>query len=56
MSLNYSSDTKHIKDWFTGVSFSHPAKMILPLQLYLIENYTKGGETILDLWLEVGPS
>ncbi len=48
MELKFTSDTKHRKQWFTGLSFSHPAKMALPLQLWLIENYTKEGETILD--------
>jgi len=48
MELKFKVDTKHRKDWFTGVSFSHPAKMSLPLQLWLIENYTKVGDTILD--------
>ncbi len=48
MELKFKVDTKHRKDWFTGVSFSHPAKMALPLQLWIIENYTKAGETILD--------
>ena len=48
MELKFKIDTKHRKDWFTGVSFSHPAKMSLPLQLWIIENYTRAGETILD--------
>lgn len=46
--LKFSVDTKHRKQWFTGISFSHPAKMSLPLQIWLIENYTKPGEVILD--------
>ena len=46
--LRFKTDTKHRKDWFTGMSFSHPAKMSLPLQLWVVENYTKAGETILD--------
>ncbi len=46
--LKFASDTRQRKGWFTGVSFSHPAKMSLPLQLWLIENYSKPGETILD--------
>ena len=46
--LKFKADTKHRKQWFTGISFSHPAKMSLPLQIWLIENYTKPGETILD--------
>ncbi len=48
MELKFKVDTKHRKDWFTEVSFSHPAKMSLPLQLWIIGNYTKAGETILD--------
>ena len=46
--LRFSSDTKHRRGFFTGVSFSHPAKMMLPLQLWLYENFTKKGDTILD--------
>ena len=46
--LLFNSDTKHRKQWFTGLSFSHPAKMSLPLQIWIIENYTKEGEVILD--------
>ncbi len=48
MNLTFRSDTKHRKQFFTGVSFSHPAKMLLPLELWLIENYTKPGDVILD--------
>lgn len=48
MELKFRVDTKHRKDWFTGISFSHPAKMSLPLQLWIIDNYTKEGEVILD--------
>lgn len=46
--LKFSSDTSQRKRWFTPESFAHPAKMVLPLQIYLIEHYTKAGETILD--------
>lgn len=46
--ISFSQDTKERKQWFTAASFSHPAKMTLPLQIYLIEHYTKVGETILD--------
>ena len=48
MELKFAVDTKHRKGWFTGISFSHPAKMSLPLQLWIIENYTKVGDVILD--------
>ena len=44
--LRFKTDTKHRKDWFTGISFSHPAKMSLPLQLWIIENYTKGASDL----------
>ena len=44
----FSSDTKHRKQWFTGLSFSHPGKMMLPLQLYLIDRYTQPRDIILD--------
>lgn len=46
--ISSSQDTKERKQWFTAASFSHPAKMHLQLQMYLIEHYTKVGETILD--------
>lgn len=46
--IKFGSDTKHRKQWFTGISFSHPAKMSLPLQLWIIDNFTQEGETILD--------
>ncbi len=46
--LLFKSDTKHRKSFFTGVSFSHPAKMVLPLELWLINNYSKAGDVILD--------
>jgi len=44
----FGSDTADRKRFFRAASFAHPAKMILPLQIYLIENYTKPGEMILD--------
>ncbi len=46
--VTFKSDTKYRKQWLTGLHFSHPAKMHLSLQLYLIDRYTKPGETILD--------
>ncbi len=46
--LFFRMDTKHRKDYFTGISWSHPAKMSLPLQIWLIDNFTKPGDTILD--------
>ena len=44
----FKSDTAERKKYFTANSFSHPAKMVLGLQIYLIERYTKPGDTILD--------
>jgi tRNA G10 N-methylase Trm11 len=46
--VTYKSDTSSRKEWFTGLSFSHPAKMLLPLQVFLIENFTQPGDVILD--------
>ena len=48
MELRFRSDTKYRKEWFSGVSFSHPAKMSLPLQLWIIERYTEASDVILD--------
>jgi len=48
MELKFGPDTKERKQWFTAVSFSHPAKMSLPLQLWIIDNYTREGDVILD--------
>jgi len=44
----FQQDTADRKYWFKAASFAHPAKMVLGLQLYLIEHYTKKGDTILD--------
>lgn len=44
----FPQDTAERKQWFKSASFSHPAKMHLSLQFYLIEHYTKPGDTILD--------
>ena len=48
MELVFKSDTRHRKQRFTSISFSHPAKLMLPLQIWLIEHYSKVGDTILD--------
>ena len=48
MELRFRSDTKDRKKWFTKESFAHPAKMMLPLQIWLFERYTKAGEVVLD--------
>ena len=44
----FPQDTKRRKEFFKAASFSHPAKMSLGLQIYLIEHYTKPGDIILD--------
>lgn len=44
----FEQDTKERKRWFKSASFAHPAKMVLGLQIYLIEHYTKPGDWILD--------
>lgn len=46
--IEFTQDTKERRQWFQAASFAHPAKMVLGLQIYLIEHYTKPGETILD--------
>jgi len=46
--ITFKADTVERKRYFTAASFSHPAKMHLQLQIYLIENFTKKGDTILD--------
>jgi len=54
MELEFKVDTKERKQYFTAESFAHPAKMSLPLQLWLIEKYTKPGDTILDPMAGIG--
>lgn len=46
--IEFAQDTEERRKWFRAASFSHPAKMVLGLQIYLIEHYTKPGDTILD--------
>lgn len=48
MELEFKSDTRQRKFRFIGKSFAHPAKMSLPLQIWLIERYSKPGDWILD--------
>jgi len=54
MELEFKVDTKERKQWFTAESFAHPAKMSLPLELWLIEKYTKPGDVILDPMAGIG--
>ncbi len=44
----FKSDKTQRDKYFTAAHFAHPAKLMLPLQLWLIENYSKPGDTILD--------
>lgn len=46
--IKFKPDTAERKQFFNAASFGHPAKMIMGLQVYLIEHYTKPGDTILD--------
>jgi len=54
MELEFKVDTKERKQYFTAESFAHPAKMSLPLELWLIERYTKPGDVILDPMAGIG--
>jgi len=46
--ITFKADKKHRDKYFSSASFAHPAKMILPLQRWLIEKYSKPGDVILD--------
>jgi len=46
--ITFKPDKKHRDKYFSAGSFAHPAKMMLPLQRWLIERYSKPGEVILD--------
>jgi len=46
--ITFKADKKHRDKYFSAGSFAHPAKMMLPLQRWLIERYSKPGEVILD--------
>jgi len=48
MEIAFKSDTSYRKDFFVPESFAHPAKMVAPLLLWIVDRYTKLGETILD--------
>ena len=48
MELKLKSDVKRRKQFFTGVSFSHPAKMAMGLQEFLFDRYSKPGDIVLD--------
>ena len=46
--ITFKADKKHRDKYFSAGSFAHPAKMMLPLQRWLIERYSKPGDVILD--------
>ena len=46
--IRFKRDTAFRKQLFTGDSFAHPAKLDSQLLLWLVEKFTKPGETILD--------
>ncbi len=48
MELNFRNDTRSRKYRFIAKSFSHPAKLVLPLQIWLIEKYSRPGEILCD--------
>lgn len=48
MEITFKADKKHRDKYFSAGSFAHPAKMMLPLQRWLIERYSKPGDVILD--------
>lgn len=48
MEIVFKADKKHRDMVFTSNHFAHPAKMMLPLQRWIIDRYTKPGDVILD--------
>ena len=46
--IKFKRDTSFRNDLFTPESFAHPAKMDSQLLIWIVEKYTKPGETILD--------
>ena len=49
MIIKFKRDTAFRKQFFVPDSFAHPAKMDAQLLIWIVERYTKVGETILDL-------
>jgi hypothetical protein len=47
MILEFKSDKKLRDKWFVPEHFSHPAKMMLPLLTWIVENYTKGSADLI---------
>ena len=48
LKIKFKRDTSFRNHLFTPESFSHPAKMDAQLLMWIVEGYTKAGETILD--------
>ena len=46
--IRFKRDTAFRKQFFVPDSFAHPAKMDAQLLVWIVEHYTKAGETILD--------
>ena len=46
--ITFKRDTSFRKELFTADHFAHPAKMDAQLLIWIVEHYTKVGETILD--------
>jgi len=46
--IKFKRDTQFRNDLFTPESFAHPAKLDSQLLIWIVEKYTKQGETILD--------
>lgn len=52
--LELGSDLALRNRWFTPASFAHPAKLHLGFLLWLVEHYTRPGETIADPMAGIG--
>lgn len=52
--LDLGSDLHLRYDWFTPESFSHPAKLHLGLLHWILERYTRPGDTIADPMAGIG--
>lgn len=48
LEITFKSDTTYRKGFFVAESFAHPAKMMAPLLLWIVEKYTQPADTILD--------
>ena len=48
MEITFKSDTSFRKGFFVPESFAHPAKMMAPLLLWIVDRYTEPGQTIFD--------